>query len=222
MGKIEASWKVALTDEFKKGYFKNLVNNLRQAKETGKTIYPPSFKMFNAFDSTPFEQVKVVILGQDPYHNPGQAMGLSFSVPQGIKTPPSLRNIYKELVTDIGINMPQHGDLSAWANQGVFLLNAMLSVEKKQPSSHKNFGWQHFTDAAIHTLSEKREHLVFMLWGAFAGRKSVLIDAQKHLILKSAHPSPFSAHRGFFGNQHFSQANAYLEEHGIKGINWQI
>lgn len=222
MGKIEASWKVALADEFKKDYFKNLVNSLRQAKETGKTIYPPGFKMFNAFDSTPFKQVKIVILGQDPYHNPGQAMGLSFSVPQGIKIPPSLRNIYKELVTDIGINMPQHGDLSSWANQGIFLLNAMLSVEKKQPSSHKNFGWQHFTDAAIHTLSEKREHLVFMLWGAFAGRKRVLIDTQKHLVLTSAHPSPFSAHRGFLGNQHFSQANTYLEEHGIQGINWQI
>ena len=220
--KIEASWKAVLADEFEKDYFKSLAIHLRQAKQAGKTIYPPGAKIFNAFDSTPFDQVKVVILGQDPYHNPGQAMGLSFSVPQGIKVPPSLKNIYKELATDVGVHIPQHGDLSKWATQGVFLLNAMLSVEKNQPSSHKNLGWQHFTDAAIHALSQKRDHLVFMLWGAFAGRKSVLIDKQKHLVLSSAHPSPFSAHRGFLGNKHFSQANAYLEAHGMQGIDWQV
>lgn len=220
--KIEASWKTVLANEFEKDYFKSLATNLRQAKQAGKTIYPLGSKMFNAFDSAPFDKVKVVILGQDPYHNPNQAMGLSFSVPQGIKVPPSLKNIYKELASDIGINIPQHGDLSAWAKQGVFLLNAMLSVEKNQPSSHKDLGWQHFTDAAIHALSQKREHLVFMLWGAFAGRKSVLIDSQKHLILTSAHPSPFSAHRGFLGNKHFSQANAYLEAHEMQGIDWQV
>ena len=220
--KIEASWKAALADEFEKDYFGSLATKLRQAKKAGKTIYPPGSKMFNAFDSTPFNQVKVVILGQDPYHNPDQAMGLSFSVPQGIRVPPSLKNIYKELASDIGINIPQHGDLSTWANQGVFLLNAMLSVEKNQPSSHKDLGWQHFTDAAIQALSQQRKHLVFMLWGAFAGRKSVLIDARKHLVLKSAHPSPFSAHRGFLGNKHFSQANAYLEKHGMQEINWQV
>ncbi len=220
--KIEASWKAVLADEFEKDYFKKLTIHLHQAKQAGKTIYPPGSKMFNAFDSTPFYEVKVVILGQDPYHNPDQAMGLSFSVPQGIKVPPSLRNIYKELATDVGVNIPQHGDLSKWATQGVFLLNAMLSVEKNQPSSHKNLGWQHFTDAAIRALSQKREHLVFMLWGAFAGRKSVLIDSQKHLVLTSAHPSPFSAHRGFLGNKHFSQANTYLEAYKIQRVDWQV
>lgn len=221
--KIEASWKKALASEFEQDYFKQMADVLRQAKTAGKTIYPPGGKIFNAFDSTPFEQVKVVILGQDPYHNPGQAMGLSFSVPQGIKPPPSLRNIYKELTTDIaGFAAPAHGDLSAWAQQGVFLLNAMLTVEKNQPSSHKDIGWQNFTDAAIRTLSEQREHLVFMLWGAFAQRKSVLIDASKHLVLKSAHPSPFSAHRGFLGNQHFSQANSYLDQHGLGAIDWSL
>jgi len=220
--KIEASWKVALASEFDKPYFQSLAQHLRNEKAQGKVIYPPGPLIFNAFNSTPFDQVKVVIIGQDPYHNPGQAMGLSFSVPRGIKVPPSLRNIYQELHSDLGIAKPSHGDLSAWAKQGVFLLNAMLTVEKGKPASHHKIGWQFFTDAAIEALSRKREHLVFMLWGAFAQHKAALIDQRKHLILKSAHPSPFSADRGFFGNRHFSQANAYLASHGQPTIDWQI
>jgi uracil-DNA glycosylase len=220
--KIEASWKAALASEFNKPYFQSLAQQLRQRKAEGKTIYPPGSLIFNAFNSTPFEQVKVVILGQDPYHNPGQAMGLSFSVPKGVRVPPSLRNIYKELATDQGISHPEHGDLSYWAEQGVFLLNAMLTVEKNKPASHQKIGWQFFTDAAIQALSRQREHIVFMLWGAFAQRKSVLIDDACHLILKSPHPSPFSADRGFFGCRHFSQANAYLASHGRAPIDWQI
>ncbi len=220
--KIEASWKAALATEFTQAYFQSLAQHLRQEKQAGKTIYPPGPKIFNAFDTTPFEQVKVVILGQDPYHNPGQAMGLSFSVPQGVTIPPSLRNIYKELATDIGIQIPNHGDLTKWAEQGVFLLNAMLTVERKKPASHQKIGWQNFTDAAIQALSNQREGLVFLLWGAFAQRKSALIDASKHLVLKCPHPSPFSADRGFFGSRHFSQANDYLRRQGKEPIDWQV
>lgn len=219
---IEASWKAALADEFSKLYFQDLAQFLREEKGAGKQIYPPGSLIFNAFNTTPITQVKVVILGQDPYHNPGQAMGLSFSVPRGITLPPSLRNIYQELANDVGFQHPGHGDLTHWAQQGVFLLNAMLTVEKNKPSSHRDRGWQDFTNAVIRTLSTQQEQLVFMLWGAFAQKKAVLIDESKHLVLKSPHPSPFSANRGFFGNKHFSQANAYLEQQGVGEIDWQI
>lgn len=220
--KLEASWKAALEAEFEKPYFDTLVSFLRAEKGAGKTIFPPGSLIFNAFDSTPFDQVKVVILGQDPYHNPGQAMGLSFSVPRGAKIPPSLRNIYKELKSSINIEPALHGDLSAWAQQGVFLLNAMLTVERNKPGAHQKSGWQNFTDAAIQALSNEREHLVFMLWGAFAQKKSGLINEDKHLVLKSPHPSPFSADRGFFGNNHFQLANDYLQQHGKPPINWEL
>ena len=220
--KIEDSWKAALAAEFEQSYFQTVAQFLRKAKGEGKQIYPPGSLIFNAFNTTPLPKVKVVVLGQDPYHNPGQAMGLSFSVPKGVTIPPSLRNIYKELETDVGFTAPKHGDLTLWAEQGVFLLNAMLTVERNKPSSHRDIGWQNFTDAVIATLSRERENLVFMLWGAFAQKKGALIDGNKHLILTSPHPSPFSANRGFFGNQHFSKANKYLEEHGLGAINWSL
>ncbi len=220
--KIEASWKEALTDEFGKPYFKLLTDFLRAEKAAGKAIYPPGPLIFNAYNTTPINEVKVVILGQDPYHNPGQAMGLSFSVPKGTRIPPSLRNINKELNTSLGLPIPEHGDLTKWAEQGVFLLNAMLTVEHKQPGSHQRSGWQFFTDASIKAISEQREHVVFLLWGAFARKKAALIDGSKHLVLESPHPSPFSADRGFFGNNHFKLANDYLVEHGKEGIDWGV
>lgn len=220
--KIESSWKKALAPEFDKAYFKNLSAFLRDEKKAGKTIYPVGGKIFNAFDTTPFQSVKVIILGQDPYHNPGQAMGLSFSVPKGLRIPPSLRNIYKELQSSLDINPAEHGDLTGWAEQGVFLLNAMLTVERNKPGSHQKSGWQFFTDAAIKVLSQEREHLVFMLWGAFARKKKDLINPDKHLILESAHPSPFSADKGFFGNNHFQLANDYLKEHNQEPIDWRV
>ena len=219
--RIEESWKNALTEEFDQPYFETLVNFIKKEKAAGKTIFPPGSLIFNAFNTTPFQQVKVVILGQDPYHNPGEAMGLSFSVPKGVRTPPSLKNIYKELESDLGIPIASHGDLTAWAKQGVFLLNAMLTVEKKKAGSHSKAGWQNFTDAVIRKLSEERENLVFMLWGNFAKRKEVLIDADKHLILKAAHPSPLAG-GAYFGSKHFSQANAYLEKHGKGAIDWSL
>lgn len=220
--KIEASWKAALNDEFQQPYFQAVAQYLRQAKGAGKIIYPPGPLIFNAFNTTPFDQVKVVILGQDPYHNPGQAMGLSFSVPKGISVPPSLRNMYKELHDSTDFAAPQHGDLTSWAEQGVFLLNAMLTVEKNKPSSHRDIGWQNFTDAVIKTLSKEKEQLVFLLWGAFAQKKRTLIDESKHLVLASPHPSPFSAHRGFLGNGHFRKTNEYLEANGKAPVNWQL
>ncbi|MFK8161446.1 MAG: uracil-DNA glycosylase [Lewinella sp.] len=220
--KIHPSWKKALSDEFTKPYFKMLTTFLKAEKADNKAIYPPGPKIFNAYDTTPIEDVKVVILGQDPYHNPGQAMGLSFSVPEGTRIPPSLRNIYKELNTSLGIAPANHGDLTKWAEQGVFLLNAMLTVERNQPGSHQRSGWQFFTDASIKAISDQRENVVFMLWGAFARKKAVLIDAEKHLVLESAHPSPFSADRGFFGNNHFILANEYLEKNGRQPINWDV
>ncbi|MEM7574747.1 MAG: uracil-DNA glycosylase [Bacteroidota bacterium] len=220
--KIEASWKAALSNQFDQPYFNGLVDFLKAEKSAGKTIYPPGPLIFNAYNTTPIDAVKVVILGQDPYHNPGQAMGLSFSVPKGVRVPPSLRNMYKELNQSLGFPIPGHGDLTPWAEQGVFLLNAMLTVEKNQPGAHKKSGWQDFTDATIKTISEQREGVVFMLWGAFARKKSELIDSQKHLILESPHPSPFSADRGFFGNGHFAKANTYLTEQGKSPIDWQI
>ncbi len=217
--KIEPSWKAVLEGEFEQPYFQGIASFLRREKEAGKVIYPPGSLLFNAFNSTPFAAVKVVILGQDPYHNPGEAMGLSFSVPRGVAVPPSLKNIYKELQTDLGLAIPSHGDLSDWARQGVFLLNAMLSVEHKQPQSHQKIGWQNFTDAVIRKLSEQREHLVFMLWGNFARNKKSLIDPSKHLILEAAHPSPLAG-GAFFGCKHFSKANTYLAAHGLDPIQW--
>jgi uracil-DNA glycosylase len=219
--KIEEQWKIALEDEFDQPYFHEIKAYLLGEKKAGKIIYPPGKLIFNAFDSTPFDKVKVVILGQDPYHNPGQAMGLSFSVPKGVKIPPSLRNIYKEINADVGASIPDHGDLTDWASQGVFLLNAMLTVEQNKPSSHSKIGWQNFTDAVIKTLSDKRSNIVFMLWGRFAQNKSNLIDASKHLVLTSAHPSPLAG-GAFFNNHHFSKANEYLKAHQKTPINWEI
>lgn len=218
---IEESWKEVLKDEFKKPYFHALVNKLKSLKEEGKTVYPPGSVIFNAFDQTPFEQVKVVILGQDPYHNPGEAMGLSFSVPKNKRVPPSLKNIYKEMKTDIDVEPADHGDLTKWAKQGVFLLNAMLTVEHKKAGSHRKLGWQNFTDEVIRQLSDRREHLVFMLWGNFARQKKELIDEGKHLVLEAAHPSPL-ARGAYFGSKNFSQANAYLEKNGKEPIDWSL
>lgn len=220
--KIEASWKAALSAEFAKPYFRNLTAFIKQEKADGKTIYPPGPLIFNAYNTTPITDVRVVILGQDPYHNPGQAMGLSFSVPKGVTVPPSLRNMYKELETSLGIPRAQHGDLTKWAEQGVFLLNSMLTVERNNPGSHKRSGWQYFTDASIKAISDQRKNVVFLLWGAFAKKKSVLIDESKHLVLSSAHPSPFSADRGFFGNKHFQLANDYLVKHGQPPVDWSV
>jgi uracil-DNA glycosylase len=219
--KIETSWKAALSAEFEKPYFQNLTDFLKKEKAASKVIFPPGPLIFNAFELTPLDKVKVVILGQDPYHNPGEAMGLSFSVPKGVKVPPSLQNIYKELLSDLQIPNPGHGDLSDWARQGVFLLNAMLTVEKNRAGAHQNTGWQHFTDAVIRTLSAEREHLVFMLWGNFAKKKAALIDGSKHLILEAAHPSPLAG-GAFFNCKHFSKANGYLQEHGMGGIEWDL
>lgn len=219
--KIEASWKAALTDEFSKPYFTEMADFLRKEKQNGKVIYPPGSLIFNAFNTTPFGEVKVVILGQDPYHNPGEAMGLSFSVPKGVRVPPSLKRIYKEIYSDLNVAPPQHGDLTEWAEQGVFLLNAMLTVEHKKAGSHKKAGWQKFTNAVITKLSEERKNLVFMLWGNFAKAKKELIDETKHLVLSSAHPSPLAG-KAFFDNHHFSKANTYLEEHGLGGIDWKL
>lgn len=219
--KIEESWRKALADEFKQPYFQSLATFLKKEKQAGKQIYPPGSLIFNAFNTTPFDQIKVVILGQDPYHNPEQAMGLSFSVPRGVKVPPSLKNIYKELQSDVGFTPPGHGDLTYWAKQGVFLLNAILTVEHRKAGSNKNIGWQDFTNAVIRTLSREREGLVFMLWGGFARKKSVLIDSDRHLVLEAAHPSPLAG-GAFFGNQHFSKANEYLKKQGKTPIDWQL
>lgn len=219
---IEATWKNRLKEEFNQPYFKQLALHLKTEKEQKKVIYPAGKLIFNAFNSTPFDRVKVVILGQDPYHGPGQAHGLSFSVPAGIPPPPSLVNIFKELQSDIGMAMPRSGELSHWARQGVFLLNASLTVRESEPMSHAQIGWAYFTDAVIRLLSEKRKHLVFMLWGKFAKEKSKLIDGNKHLVLTAAHPSPLSAHQGFLGCRHFSAANQYLVKNGIDPIDWQI
>jgi len=219
--KIENSWKEVLKDEFEKPYFETLVQFLKTERAAGRTIYPPGNLIFNAYERTPFDKVKVVILGQDPYHNPGEAMGLSFSVPKNVRVPPSLQNIYKELVDDVGVPMPTHGDLTVWADQGVFLLNAMLTVEQNKAASHQQVGWQFFTDATIKALSEKREKIVFMLWGNFAKRKAELIDTKKHLILEAAHPSPL-ARNAFAGSKHFSKANAYLKQEGIAPIDWKV
>lgn len=219
---IEESWRKIMKEEFNKPYFHDLKTFLIEEKKKYK-IFPPGQEIFNAFDSSPFEDIKVIILGQDPYHSPGQAHGLCFSVADGVPHPPSLKNIFKELKTDIpGFEIPQSGSLQKWANQGVLLINAVLTVRAHQAESHKNKGWEIFTDKVIETLAIKQEHLVFMLWGNYARAKSKYIDREKHLILESAHPSPLSASRGFFGNKHFSKANEYLQAHGKKTINWQL
>jgi len=219
--KIEDSWKKALQNEFQQPYFSAIKTYLMQAKQAGKVVYPPGKLIFNAFNSTPFDQVKVVILGQDPYHNPGEAMGLSFSVPRSVRTPPSLKNIYKEMHNDIGFVIPDHGDLSPWTKQGVLLLNAMLTVEHKSAGSHKKIGWQEFTNAVIKKLSDEREGLIFMLWGNFAKGKKEFIDTSKHHVLEAVHPSPLAGN-GFQGSKHFSQANALLEKQGLGAIDWAL
>jgi len=218
---ISPEWRQALYKEFESSYFDDLSAYLKLAKAEDKTIYPPGPLIFNAYDTVAPEKVKVVILGQDPYHNPGEAMGLSFSVPKVVKVPPSLKNIYKELASDLGCDIPNHGDLSSWGQQGVFLLNAFLTVEKNSAGSHRNTGWHQFTDATIQYLSDHYEHIVFMLWGNFAKNKKVLIDGAKHLILESAHPSPLAGN-AFQGCRHFSKANAFLVSKGKEPIEWQI
>ncbi len=219
---IEASWKNELKDEFDKPYFGQVVSFLKAAKTAGKTVYPPGKQIFNAFEFTPFDKVKVVIIGQDPYHNPGQAHGLCFSVADGVAPPPSLVNIYKEINQDLEIPIPKTGNLEKWARQGVLLLNASLTVEANNPMSHSNIGWHHFTDEVIRHVSKDKDHVVFILWGKFAQNKETLIDKNKHLVLKSAHPSPLSAHNGFFGCRHFSKTNAWLREKGEKPIDWSL
>lgn len=216
---IEESWKRVLSGEFEKEYFKTL-RDFIHSEYRNKTIYPPAKQIFNAFDSCPFESVKVVILGQDPYHEPSQAHGLSFSVLPPCPPPPSLVNIYKEIRSDIGDLVSANGDLTAWSRQGVLLLNATLTVEAHKAGSHQNKGWETFTDSAIKALAENREHLVFMLWGSYAQRKGAFIDRSRHLVLQAPHPSPLSAYRGFFGCKHFSSANAYLISQGLSPIVW--
>lgn len=216
---IEQSWQQQLQGEFDKPYFAKLVAFVKQ-EYAHHTVYPPGKLIFNAFNQCPFDKVKVVLLGQDPYHEPGQAHGLCFSVNEGVQFPPSLGNIFKEIHDDIGTPIPASGNLTRWAQQGVLLLNATLTVREHQAGSHQRQGWEEFTDAVIRILSEKREHLVFILWGSYAQSKSQLIDGSRHCILRSAHPSPLSAYRGFFGNHHFSLANQYLRTNGIEEIQW--
>lgn len=217
--RIEESWRKHLQTEFDAPYFAQLVAFVRHEYQQGR-VYPPGRLIFNAFDQCPFDRVKVVIIGQDPYHEPGQAQGLCFSVPDGVIIPPSLANIYKEIEDDLGVKCPCSGDLTRWAQQGVLLLNATLTVREHQAGSHQRRGWEQFTDAVIATLNRERSGLVFLLWGSYAQSKRMLIDASRHLVLQSPHPSPLSAHRGFFGNHHFSQANAWLQAHGQQPIAW--
>lgn len=220
---LEQSWLKVLEKEFEQDYMKSLKTFLLSEKHNGHTIYPKNADIFNAFKHTPFDKVKVVILGQDPYHGPNQAHGLSFSVQKGIKTPPSLKNIFKELSTDLqDFPTPAHGDLTQWADQGVLLLNATLTVRAQEPGSHQGKGWEIFTDRVITELSSQKKGIVFLLWGKYAQDKSLLIDASRHTLLKAAHPSPFSAHRGFLGCRHFSSANQKLQEQGIAPIDWRL
>ncbi|MFN5231439.1 MAG: uracil-DNA glycosylase [Bacteroidota bacterium] len=220
---IAKGWKEMLSKEFQKDYFKRITEQLKIEIQSRVNIYPPGPMIFNAFNTTDFNEVKVVIIGQDPYHGPGQAHGLSFSVQPGVKPPPSLVNIYKEIESDLGIKMPRNfGDLTAWAKQGVLMLNATLTVRANQPNSHAGLGWNQFTDAVIQKLNQEKEHLVFLLWGNFAKVKGSQIDQQKHMVLKAAHPSPFAADKGFFGCKHFSKTNQYLIEHGLDPIDWLI
>lgn len=216
---IEDSWKMALREEFEAEYFKMLSGQIREAYLSG-SVYPPPKLVFKAFDNCPFEKVKVIILGQDPYHGPAQAHGLAFSVPEGVAIPPSLRNIYKEIKDDLGIEIPESGNLERWAEQGVLLLNATLTVQAGIAGSHQGKGWEQFTDAVVQKLSDEKEHLVFMLWGKYAQEKGKNIDTTKHLVLKAAHPSPLSAHNGFLGCKHFSKCNNYLKKHSHSPIKW--
>ena len=220
--KMEESWKKVLKTEFTKPYFQQAVTFIKTEKAQGKTLYPPGQLIFNAFDQTPFDELKAVILGQDPYHGPGQAHGLSFSVPDGVKPPPSLVNIFKELQADIGMTPPTTGNLTKWAHQGVLLLNAVLTVRANEAASHSKIGWMEFTDAVIRKISSEKKGIVFLLWGRFAHEKQVLIDETKHFVLKAAHPSPFSADKGFFGCRHFSKTNELLMKQGIDPVDWSL
>ncbi len=220
--KLNNSWRQQLAAEFTKPYMVNLKQFLVDQLNAKKIIYPKAKDYFAALDATPFEKVHVVILGQDPYHGPRQAHGLCFSVQPGVDRPPSLQNIYKELESDLGVKPVHHGFLQHWAQQGVLLLNATLSVEAGRPGSHQGHGWEQFTDQVIDTINNKREHVVFMLWGSYAQKKGERVDPSRHLVLKAPHPSPLSCHRGFFGCRHFSKANAYLVEHGQQAIDWQL
>lgn len=217
--RIEHSWGEALAEQFELPYFRALTDRVRADYAAGP-VYPPAKYIFAAFDAIPFDRVKVVIIGQDPYHGPGQANGLSFSVNPGVPLPPSLRNIFTEVCADTGAPMPADGDLSRWAKQGVLMLNSVLTVCQGRPRSHANIGWEQFTDAVVHALNIRKQPVVFMLWGADAIRKGAGIDRQRHLVLTSPHPSPLSAHRGFFGNHHFSRANTWLKAHGLTPVNW--
>jgi uracil-DNA glycosylase len=217
---LEPEWKATLAGEFEQGYMQKLREFLQQRLAAGAHIYPKGENYFNAFNRTPLGKVKVVILGQDPYHGPGQAHGLCFSVPRGVAPPPSLINIYKELLADLGLKMPAHGCLEGWAAQGVFLLNSVLTVEQGQAAAHQGKGWEQFTDRVIGILNEQRSHLVFMLWGSYAQKKAAFVDRQKHCVLEAPHPSPLSAHRGFLGCKHFSRANEYLRKNGQPAIDW--
>lgn len=221
---LEPGWKSHLLEEFQKSYMRELKEFLRQEMARKKTIYPKGSEYFNALNSTSFDKVKVVVLGQDPYHGPGQAHGLCFSVARGVDIPPSLVNIFKEIQTDLGLPQEdfRHGHLKSWAEQGVLLLNSVLTVEAGRAASHQGKGWEIFTDRAISLLNEKKDHVVFMLWGAYAQKKGGVIDEKRHLVLRAPHPSPLSAHRGFLGCRHFSQANEYLESHGIDPIDWRL
>jgi len=219
---IESGWKEVLKEKFQMPYFEQIVFFLKQEKLGGKTIYPPGSLIFNAFAKTPFHRVKAVILGQDPYHGQGQAQGLCFSVPEGKTPPPSLVNIFKELHSDLGISIPSSGNLEKWADQGVLLLNAMLTVRSGEPASHSRIGWESFTDEVIRIISEKKSNVVFLLWGNFAQQKQSLIDETRHHVLKAAHPSPFSADRGFFGCRHFSKTNDLLLADGQNPIDWRL
>jgi uracil-DNA glycosylase len=217
--KIELSWKPRLEDQFSQPYFEKLIEFVKN-EYNSQTVYPPGKEIFRAFDHCNFDSVKVVILGQDPYHGAGQANGLCFSVRDGVRMPPSLVNIFKEINADLGKPMPSSGDLERWARQGVLLLNATLTVRASSPGSHQNKGWESFTDAVIKKISDEKENVVFLLWGAYAQKKGEIIDRNKHLVLMSAHPSPYSADRGFFGNKHFSKTNKYLQSKGLKEIDW--
>ena len=219
---IEESWKKVLKEEFEKPYFQHIITFLKAEKATEKIIYPPGPLIFNAFKQTPFDKLKVVLLGQDPYHNKGQAHGLSFSVPDGVPKPPSLVNIFKELHSDLGIKIPESGNLEKWAKQGVLLLNASLTVRKNEPGSHAKIGWLQFTDSVIRKISDEKQGIVFLLWGKFAQEKQAIIDETKHYVLKAAHPSPYSANNGFFGCRHFSLTNELLMKQHKSPIDWKL
>jgi len=220
--KLHPSWKNKLQPEFQKSYMQGLKAFLKEQKSKGKTIFPKGDQYFAAFDRTPFEDVKVVILGQDPYHGPGQAHGLCFSVQEGVQPPPSLKNIFKELHEDLGLAIPNHGCLTKWAEQGVLLLNSVLTVEEHKAASHQGKGWEEFTDSVIRQLNAEKEGLVFLLWGSYAQKKAAFVDRKKHLVIESPHPSPLSSYRGFFGSKPFSKINKYLESHGQKAIDWTL